>query len=83
MCGGCGEETNQQKGTFMSLALESARQNIALHMDKILQNFKKDAKITVLVRSPGHPDRDFLMTNDAIPDAIEALGRREKEGQAA
>lgn len=46
------------------------------HMDYILAMFKRGAKITVVVRAPGHPDRDFVQTNDDLAEAIEVLRRR-------
>lgn len=51
---------------------------VAGHMHAILALFKPGAKITVLVRRPEAPDgsRDFLQTNDALDEIIEAVRRR-------
>lgn len=49
-------------------------------MDKIVKCFKSGAKITVLVRAPGFPDRDFVMTDDDPAEAIEMLKRRQASG---
>lgn len=46
-------------------------------MDGILANFKSGAKITVLVRHPGSPDQDFMMTSDAF-DEMEAMLKRRR-----
>lgn len=49
-------------------------QQIAFHMDEIARLFKPGAKLTLLVRSPGHPERDaFLSDEDNIDEAIEAI----------
>ena len=45
------------------------------NVDDILALFKPGAKITVVVRHPGYPERDFMMTGDTIDGAIEALKR--------
>lgn len=51
---------------------------IADYADMILEKFKPGSKITLLVRCPGAPDhsRDFVLTNDALDEAIAALTRR-------
>lgn len=50
-------------------------------MDRIKACFKPGAEITVLVRAPGYPDRDFCMTDDS-PDEIIAMMTRRKEAGA-
>ncbi len=50
---------------------------VSSHMESITKLFKRGVKIAVLVRSPGFPDRDFMMTDDAIPELRAMLARRE------
>lgn len=46
------------------------------YMDRIHDLFKAEMKITVVVRSPEHPDRDFIMSDDELEGVIAALRRR-------
>jgi hypothetical protein len=59
--------------------LARAQEHVAACMDDILRAFKPGVKITVLVRVPGEPTRDFLMTSDTIPELRGMLDRREAE----
>ena len=54
---------------------------VSRRMDEILEIFKPGAKITVLVRSPGFPDRDFCLTSDDLGEAIAMLERRRAAGR--
>lgn len=56
--------------------IEATRTHIAFHLDGILKAFKPGVKITVLVRTPGFPERDFVMTDDNPSEAIDMLRRR-------
>lgn len=67
----------------MSAKLETARANVAEHMDSILRIFKPGAKITVMVRRPGQPEQDFLMTDDDLAEAVKLIGRRQAAGAAS
>ena len=49
-------------------------------MDRIIARFKAGARITVLVRHPGRPDEDFLMTSDDL-DEVAAMVARRKDKQ--
>lgn len=60
----------------LSAKMTRVRDHIAMHLDGIREAFRGDVKITVLVRSPGLPDADFVMTDDAIDEAIGMLRRR-------
>ncbi len=64
-----------------SMAVQQISEIVADHMDAILKLFKPGAKITVLVRSPAHPDgsRDFVLANDTIDAAISALALRKTQ----
>lgn len=61
--------------------LEEASVIVAEHMDDILQCFKgDDSKITVLVRQPGLPERDFCMSNDDLAEVAAMVERRRAAG---
>lgn len=49
-------------------------------MNEIKACFKPGAKITVLVRAPGYPDRDFCMTDDQPGEIIAMMERRKAAG---
>ena len=53
-----------------------AARNQSPVLDEILQVFKPGAKIAVLVRRPGLPDEDFMMTDDDPREAIAMINRR-------
>lgn len=65
----------------MTDSLTRVRDNVAADMEAIQRQFKPGAKIAVLVRSPGFPDRDFMMTDDNI-DELMAMLQRCKERAA-
>lgn len=65
----------------MSFALFETQQTVAGYMERITKLFKPGVKIAVLVRSPGFPDRDFMMTDDAIPELRAMLDRRDAQTQ--
>jgi len=58
--------------------LQYVQESVSDHMDEILALFKSGAKICVLVRTPHHPDRDFMMTNDHL-DELAAMIQRRKD----
>jgi hypothetical protein len=66
---------NMDSPAMSNLAL--VQQRVADHMDKIHDYFKPGVKVTVIVRTPDFPDRDFLMTADDIPELIAFLRRRQ------
>jgi hypothetical protein len=57
------------------MTLEDVRELVADRMDEISTYFKPGVKVTVIVRCPGFPSRDFMMTADEIPE-LEALLKR-------
>lgn len=57
-----------------------AQKVVAGAMDDILAIFKPGARITVMVRRPEHPERDFLMTNDELAEAAALIQRRMEAG---
>jgi predicted regulator of Ras-like GTPase activity (Roadblock/LC7/MglB family) len=64
----------------LSDLLQRVAEDVQEHMDAILANFKPGVKITVLVRAPGLPDRDFCMTNDDMDEVIAMATRRKDQG---
>lgn len=66
----------------MGELLDNAQRTVAGHMEAIVACFKPGVKITVLVRTPSHPDgaRDFLMTDDDLGEALKAIEIRRAAG---
>ena len=60
------------------MTLTEVQETVGQHMDSILECFKPGCKITVLVRTPDHPDRDFMLTSDDPKEAIAMIERRIK-----
>jgi hypothetical protein len=63
---------------MMNDLLQEVTQEVAAHMEEIVSFFKPGVKITVLVRTPDAPTRDFCMTDDD-PDEVIAMMQRRKE----
>ena len=59
--------------------LERTREVTANAMETISQQFKPGALVTVLVRMPGKPEQDFMLTNDLDFNEIIALVERRKK----
>jgi hypothetical protein len=56
--------------------LERAQECVAEHMDAISTLFISGVKVTVIVRTPDFPDRDFMMTSDDLREVIALIERR-------
>lgn len=56
-------------------------EHVSACMDDILTAFTPGGKITVLVRRPGEPTQDFMLTNDDIAEARAMLDRCEARGR--
>lgn len=63
--------------------LQQTQEFVADCMDEIVSYFKPGVKITVLVRTPGYPDRDFCMTSDTMDEVITMAERRKALGRTA
>lgn len=50
-------------------------------MGEILRLFVPGARITVMVRVPGDPEADFVMTNDQLAEVAEMLARSRSREQ--
>jgi hypothetical protein len=57
-------------------SLESTQAEVSRLMNQILDHFKPGRKITVLVRTPGEPAQDFMMSNDDLAEATKMIQRR-------
>lgn len=44
-------------------------------MEQIAELFKPGAKITLIVRQPGFPEQDVMLSDDTIEGAAEVLER--------
>ncbi|OMQ44954.1 hypothetical protein [Ensifer sp. 1H6] len=66
----------------MTTKLQIVQETVSDHMDQMLANFKAGAKITVLIRTPGKDEADFLMTSDDLDDVIDAVQRRKAASAA-
>lgn len=65
----------------MNTLLQNVGGIVSEHMEAIVACFKPGVKITVLVRTPDHPTRDFCMTDDNLAEVIEMVKRRQAEGK--
>lgn len=63
-----------------AMSLVEVQEDVSGYLDKIIRLFKPGAKIAVLVRSPGSPDRDFMMTDDDLDELISMISRRKAMG---
>jgi hypothetical protein len=46
------------------------------YLNQIAKNFKTGAKLTLIVRTPGNDEADFVLTIDDLDEAIKVLERR-------
>jgi len=60
----------------VSEKLRKAYALVGESMNEIISVFNPGVKITVLVRRPGFPEQDFLMTDDDLSEAISLINRR-------
>lgn len=56
--------------------VQDAAEAVGALMDEIKTHFKPECRITVVVRAPGHDDRDFVLTDDDLREAAAAIERR-------
>ncbi len=54
-----------------------ARNRTAQHLTDIQSLFQRNSKITCIVRLPGNPEADFVLTSDELPEAMAVLERRQ------
>lgn len=59
-----------------SQCLLDIRDEAAVHLARIAKLFVPAARITVVVRLPDKPESDFVLGDDSLDGAIEALQRR-------
>ena len=58
-----------------SAKVQAVAEAMSDHIDAILTLWKPGAKVTVVVRHPDSTEKDFVMGNDTLDGAIEALER--------
>lgn len=61
--------------------LQRTSEIVADRMDEIVACFKPCVKITVFVRTPDYPERDFCMTSDEMNEVIAMAERRQAQGR--
>lgn len=62
-------------------ALARATEHVSACTDDILSVFKPGSKITVMVRRPGEPTQDFMLTSEETLVSRAMLDRRAAEGR--
>lgn len=60
------------------MTLEEVHNAASIHLSEIAEYFKSGVKLTLLVRTPGDDDADFILTNDDLDEVIKAIERRKK-----
>lgn len=58
-----------------SHAVQLVRSRCAEHLEQVSELFKHGAKVTLIVRTPGFPEQDFMLGDDTIEGAMELLER--------
>ena len=58
------------------MTLQEAQEEVAIHMNEIVRLFKPGVKITIMIRTPGKPNYDFLMTDDDLSELHAMIDRR-------
>lgn len=56
--------------------VEMTRDAVSGYMERILRYFKPNAKITVIIRTPGNDNADMVLTNDTLEQAVSVLARQ-------
>lgn len=62
-----------------ALSLLAVGERVGGCMNEIKLLFKQPAKITVMVRRPGFPDQDFMMTDDNMNELRAMIDRRDDQ----
>ncbi len=61
----------------MSDRMDRLQRDVADHMDRILENFIGERRITVLVRHPTlGAEHDFMLTDDSFDEIVAMVERR-------
>lgn len=62
----------------MAKLLEKVYQECNDHLNEISKLFQSGVKLTLIARSPGHPERDFMMSVDDLVMVQELIKRRQE-----
>lgn len=54
--------------------------NIAPLLDAARKHFVPGVKMTLIVRSPGHDDRDIIISDDELPEVRKVVERKLTKG---
>ena len=57
-------------------AVEILAEELGKALATIERGFHPDVKLTLVARTPGHPDRDIIMTRDDLSEVVKACERR-------
>lgn len=62
--------------------VQIAAEKVSWHMEQIAKLFQPGIKISVAVRTPGEPERDFFMTSEEkLDDLVDMVKRRQAAGR--
>ena len=70
-----------QSGALAVTPLARAAVFVERAMNDIFTQFVDGARITVIVRIPGKPEQDFMMTNDEPAQVSALIARRMSAGE--
>jgi len=60
----------------MSDQLEHTYNTVNQMLNEIAPFFKPEVKLTLIARTPGHPDRDFMLSIDDLNEVQKVIQRR-------
>lgn len=58
------------------MSLQQTGEQCAEYMARISEMFKRPNEVTLIVRRPGYPNQDFMLTNDSFQELKALLDRR-------
>ena len=59
------------------MTLQETVEEASFHLDAVRDLFKPGVKVSLMVRVPEYPDRDFMLTDDTLTDLRAMIDRRE------
>lgn len=63
---------------FLAQRLQYIAADCSDHMSAVAKHFKAGAEVTLIVRAPGYPERDFMLTNDNLDEVAAVIERRKQ-----
>ena len=58
--------------------LERVKYEASNHMDSIHRLFKPEVRLTLIARTPGNDDTDFMLTDDDLSEVARLIERRKE-----